>query len=105
MFVPELAAFYECKQCDIIFKVVFFVVENLNRHIYKILPYFFLNKVAHWGSVIFFIVWSTIMCSLQLFTSFANKTTIVQGNQKYRPLIFIFVIYVTISSRHRCMFF
>ena len=42
-----------------------------------------------------------VVIALQLFNSFDNNSTIVQGKQKYRPINCIYVIYVTIRIRHR----
>ena len=42
---------------------------------------------------------------LQLFDSFDNNSIIVQGKQMYRPIICIYVIYVTVRIRHRFLDF
>ena len=51
----------------------------------------------------FSIEWLSILCSLQLFKPIENKMTVVQVKLKYRPVICIYVIHVTI--RYNCMFF
>ena len=46
---------------------------------------------------IFSIVWPSILCSLQLFKPIENKMTVIQRTLKSRPIICIYVMYVTIS--------
>ena len=41
---------------------------------------------------------------LQLFDSFDNKRTMVQGKQKYGPIIYIYVTYVTIRIKQCCLY-
>ena len=55
-------------------------------------------------SCLFSIVWPLIQCSLQLFNLTESTTTVVQGKLKYRHIICMHVMYVTISIRYGCMF-
>ena len=52
-----------------------------------------------------FNLWLSIIYSLQLVKPIENKMTVVQGKLKYRPMICIYVMYVTISIMYDCMFF
>ena len=42
---------------------------------------------------------------LQLFDSFDNNSTIVQRKQECRPILCIYIIYVTIRIKHRFLEF
>ena len=52
---------------------------------------------------IFSIVWLSILCRLQLFRPTENKMTVMKEKLKSRPIICVYVMYVTI--RYDCMFF
>ena len=52
-----------------------------------------------------FKLWLSILFSLQLVKQIENKMTVVQGKMKSRPIICMYVTYVTISLMYDCIFF
>ena len=97
-------SFYECKLCDILLIVVSLL--KINRHIYSITALYLIKKGRKLCYCdIFSIVWPSVLYSLQLFKPIDNKKTVVKGKLKFRPIICIYVMYVTISIRYGCFFF
>ena len=65
----------------------------------------FNSKGIFWFIFFFFNSISLAVSSLHLVKPMENKMTVVQGKLNSRPIICIYVTYVTISLMYDCMFF